>query len=162
MTNRTNIINANSLHTDESLRRWASCCFSQTGSRMLATVLEWLTDFLTGAIMESRKAVRSKAVASPPWTERLTEKPGILGKPFRRRRIRLTAIVGNCKSICWLYKGMVDKWLNESWLSENLEATIDFQVTFSWIVYTGYVLRRHQKAHAPFVVVCIWVTQFDT
>ena len=34
---------------------------------MLATVLEWLTDFLTGAIMESRKAARSKAVASPPW-----------------------------------------------------------------------------------------------
>ena len=36
-------------------------------SRMLATVLEWLTDFSTGAIMESRKAARSKAVASPPW-----------------------------------------------------------------------------------------------
>ena len=33
---------------------------------MLATVLEWLTDFLTGAIMESRKAARSKAVANPP------------------------------------------------------------------------------------------------
>ena len=33
---------------------------------MLATVLEWLTDFLTGAIMESRKAAISKAVASPP------------------------------------------------------------------------------------------------
>ena len=33
---------------------------------MLATVLEWLTDFLTGAIMESRKAARSKAVTSPP------------------------------------------------------------------------------------------------
>ena len=39
---------------------------SQPVSRMLATVLEWLTDFLTGAIMESRKAARSKAVASPP------------------------------------------------------------------------------------------------
>ena len=34
---------------------------------MLATVLGWLTDFLTGAIMESRKAARSKAAASPPW-----------------------------------------------------------------------------------------------
>ena len=68
MTNRTKIINANSLHTVESLRRWASCCFSQPVSRMLATVLEWLTDFLTGAIMESRKAARSKAVASPPWS----------------------------------------------------------------------------------------------
>ena len=34
---------------------------------MLATVLEWLTDFLTGAIMESRKAARSKAVAGPRW-----------------------------------------------------------------------------------------------
>ena len=33
---------------------------------MLATVLEWLTDFLTRAIMESRKATRSKAVATPP------------------------------------------------------------------------------------------------
>ena len=65
MTNRTKIINANSLHTVESLRRWASCCFSQPVSRMLATVLEWLTDFLTGAIMESQKAARSKAVASP-------------------------------------------------------------------------------------------------
>ena len=69
MTNRTKIINANSLHTVESLRRWASCCFSQPVSRMLATVLEWLTDFLTGAIMESRKAARSKAVASPPWCQ---------------------------------------------------------------------------------------------
>ena len=43
-----------------------SCCFSQPVSRMLATVVEWLTDFLTGAIMKSRKAARSKAVASPP------------------------------------------------------------------------------------------------
>ena len=54
----------------ESLRRrtsWWCCCCSQPVSRMLATVLEWLTDFLTGAIMESRKAARSKAVASPPW-----------------------------------------------------------------------------------------------
>ena len=34
---------------------------------MLATVLRRLTDFLTGAIMESRKAARSKAVADPPW-----------------------------------------------------------------------------------------------
>ena len=66
MTNRTKIINANSLHTVESLRRWASCCFSQFVSRMLATVLEWLTDFLTGAVMESWKAARSKVAASPP------------------------------------------------------------------------------------------------
>ena len=65
MTNRTKIINANSLHTVESLRRWACCCFSQPVSRKLATVLEWLTDFLTRAIMESRKVARSKAVASP-------------------------------------------------------------------------------------------------
>ena len=59
---------ANSFHTVESLRRRTSwcCCCSQPVSRMLATVLEWLTDFLTGAIMESRKAARSKAVASPP------------------------------------------------------------------------------------------------
>ena len=41
--------------------------FSQPVPRMLATVFGWLTDFLTGAIMESRKAARSKAVASPPW-----------------------------------------------------------------------------------------------
>ena len=40
--------------------------FSQPVPRMLATVFGWLTDFLTGAIMESRKAARSKAVASPP------------------------------------------------------------------------------------------------
>ena len=33
---------------------------------MLATVLEWLADFLTGAIIESRKAARSEAVARPP------------------------------------------------------------------------------------------------
>ena len=33
---------------------------------MLARVPEWLKDFLTGAIMESRKAARSKAVGSPP------------------------------------------------------------------------------------------------
>ena len=58
---------ANSLHTVESLRRRTSwCCCSQPVSLMLATVLEWLTDFLTGAIMESRKAARSKAVANPP------------------------------------------------------------------------------------------------
>ena len=38
---------------------------SQPVSRMLATVLEWLTAFLTGVIMESRKAAGSKAVASP-------------------------------------------------------------------------------------------------
>ena len=31
-------------------------------SRMVATVLGWLTDFLTGAIMESQIAARSKAV----------------------------------------------------------------------------------------------------
>ena len=62
----------NSLHTVESLRRWAPCCFSQPVSRMLATVLEWLTDFLTGAIMESRKAARSKAVASPPCNFKIT------------------------------------------------------------------------------------------
>ena len=54
---------ANSLHTVESPRRRTSCCCSQPVSRMLATVLEWLTDFLTGVIMESRKAARSKAVA---------------------------------------------------------------------------------------------------
>ena len=42
------------------------CCCSQPVSRMLATVLEWLTDFLTRAMMKSRKAARSKAVASPP------------------------------------------------------------------------------------------------
>ena len=35
---------------------------------MLVTVLEWLTDFFTRAIMESRKAARWKAVASPPWS----------------------------------------------------------------------------------------------
>ena len=68
MTNRTKIINANSLHIVESLRRWASCCFSQPVSRMLDTVLEWLTDFLTGAIMESLKAARSRAIytSHPP------------------------------------------------------------------------------------------------
>ena len=43
--------------------------FSQPVPRMLATVFGWLTDFLTGAIMESRKAARSKAVASPPWAD---------------------------------------------------------------------------------------------
>ena len=53
-------------YTVTSLRRRTSWCCSQPVSRMLATVLEWLTDFLTGAIMESRKAARSKAVASPP------------------------------------------------------------------------------------------------
>ena len=42
-----------------------SCC-SQHVSGMLATALELLTDFLTGAIMESRRAARSKAIASPP------------------------------------------------------------------------------------------------
>ena len=58
----------NRIHSVESLRRRTSwcCCCSQPVSRMLATVLEWLTDFLTGAIMESRKAARSKAVASSP------------------------------------------------------------------------------------------------
>ena len=35
--------------------------FSQPVSRMFATVLEWLKDFLTGAIKENRKAARSKA-----------------------------------------------------------------------------------------------------
>ena len=51
--------------TVESLRKRTCCCCSQPVSRILATVLEWLTGFLTGAIMESRKAARSKAVASP-------------------------------------------------------------------------------------------------
>ena len=59
---------ATSLHTAESLQR--SCqdelVFFPIRSRMLATVFGWLTDFLTGAIMESRKAARSKAVASHP------------------------------------------------------------------------------------------------
>ena len=64
---RTKIIKANSLHIVESLRRWAACCFPRPVSRMLAKVLEWLTDFVTGAIMESRKAARSKAIASPSW-----------------------------------------------------------------------------------------------
>ena len=41
--------------------------FSQPVPRMLATVFGWLTDFLTGAIMESGKAARSKAVASPGY-----------------------------------------------------------------------------------------------
>ena len=41
--------------------------FSQPVPRMLATVFWWLINFLTGAIMESRKAARSKAVASTPW-----------------------------------------------------------------------------------------------
>ena len=41
------------------------CCYSQPVTCMLATGLGWLTDFLTGAIMESRKAARSKAVATP-------------------------------------------------------------------------------------------------
>ena len=74
MTNRPR---ANSLHTRESLRRRTSWCCncSQPVSRMLATVLEWLTDFLTGAIMESRKAARSKAVASPPWFTVLSLEP---------------------------------------------------------------------------------------
>ena len=43
-----------------------SCCFSQLVSRMFATVLEWLWDFLTGAIMESRNAARSKTVPTSP------------------------------------------------------------------------------------------------
>ena len=66
---------ANSLHTVESLRRQTSwcCCCSQPVSRMLATVLEWLTDFLTGAIMESRKAARSKAVASLAFHKKNTK-----------------------------------------------------------------------------------------
>ena len=80
MTNRTKIINANSLHTVESLRRWASCCFSQPVSRMLDTVLEWLTDFLTGVITESRKAVRSRAILTCLLAE-LNSKVW-----FRRRR----------------------------------------------------------------------------
>ena len=32
--------------------------------RMLAMVLKWLTDFFTGAIIETRKTVRSKVAAS--------------------------------------------------------------------------------------------------
>ena len=66
---------ANSLHTVESLRRQTSwcCCCSQPVSLMLATVLEWLTDFLTGAIMESRKAARSEAVASLAFHKKNTE-----------------------------------------------------------------------------------------
>ena len=53
------------LPTVESLRRETSCCCccSQPVSCMLATVLNCLTDFLSGAIMESRKAARSKAFA---------------------------------------------------------------------------------------------------
>ena len=59
---------------------------------MLATVLEWLTDFLTGAIMKSQIAARSKAVASPPccwrcvkshWSRILVPKQEVLEpRPF--------------------------------------------------------------------------------
>ena len=41
--------------------------------RMLVTVLKWLTDFFTGAIIETRKAARSKVVASPPVMASLVE-----------------------------------------------------------------------------------------
>ena len=66
MTNRTKIIKANSLHTVESLRRWASCCFSQPVSRMLATALEWLTDFLTGGDYGKPKSDKIKGRCQPP------------------------------------------------------------------------------------------------
>lgn len=35
--------------------------------RMLATVFEWLTDFFTGVIIETRKAAISKVAASFHW-----------------------------------------------------------------------------------------------
>ena len=72
MTNRTKSEFTSHRQISAKTNFW--CCCSHPVSRMLATVLEWLTDFLTGAIMESRKAARSKAVASPPclthWTLR--------------------------------------------------------------------------------------------
>ena len=65
MTNRTKSEFTSSHCLVAAKTNFLTCC-SQPVSRMLTTVLEWLTDFLTGAIMESRKAARSKAVASPP------------------------------------------------------------------------------------------------
>ena len=99
MTDKIKIIKANSLHTVESLRRWAPCCFSQPVSRMLATVLEWLTDFLTGAIMESRKAARSKAVASPPWPPPSQLLQGL--HPFHDKILRLLHYVDTQLSLLW-------------------------------------------------------------
>ena len=106
MTNRTNIINANSLHTVESLRRWASCCFSQPFSRMLVTVLEWLTDFLTGAIIESRKAARSKAVASTSSSNDFNKSP-----PFQKSAIKL------CITHYFTSNGMIVCWNTDFYLS---------------------------------------------
>ena len=40
--------------------------------RMLITVLNRLTDFFTGAIIETRKAARSKEAVSPPASNKLT------------------------------------------------------------------------------------------
>ena len=54
---------ANSFHTVESLRRRTSCCCSQPVSRMHTTVLAWLTDFLTGAIMESHMLIGASPLA---------------------------------------------------------------------------------------------------
>ena len=50
----------------------SSCCCSQPVSRMLAAIIEWLTDLLTGAIMECRKAGRSRAVATPHFSHSYT------------------------------------------------------------------------------------------
>ena len=53
------------LHCGHSAKTKSLSTLSWPVSCMLTTVLEWLTGFLTGTIMESRKAPRSKAVATP-------------------------------------------------------------------------------------------------
>ena len=79
---------ANSLHTLESLRR-RTCCYSQPVTRMLATLDGWLTDSLTGAIKESRKAARSKVVASPPLLL-VSGKHALLCNSFQWQQIKVT------------------------------------------------------------------------
>ena len=55
-------------------------------------VLEWLTDFLTGPIMESRKAARSEAVASPPWGEHYSHFDMCRLEKLWKTRIRTAAL----------------------------------------------------------------------
>ena len=70
---------------------------------MLATVLEWLTDFLTVAIMESRKTARSKTVASPPWCCLILSKNNIFSrKPLLQYKGGGCYLIGSFIYPCFL------------------------------------------------------------
>ena len=61
----------------------------------VANKSEYIRDFLTGAIMESRKAARSKAVASPPWRRTFSKLSFIKNETAALQKNEFFALIGN-------------------------------------------------------------------